>query len=268
MGRFAPVAPLEIVKELEERNVLGDYHLLLAHDVLANREEYSNIFGGKGYDIIMDNSLIELGYPMSMPETMEAAKVVGASYFVLPDVLMDYDRTMAMTVKGLQEYDRIKHERPSETQLPTPVPVVQGKNLDEMVNFISELDKINRMHNLFEMFCVPRVIANQLGTRRDIIEACVARGYVVHMLGFSDHKLDDIACARMPSVMGIDSAEPVRLGINGYNMSLDFPRDPGPRKNYWNSPLEGKSHQAKETALAMAAFNCGRFREWIEPKKV
>lgn len=267
MGKFAPVAPLEVVHILEEQEALGDYHLLLAHDVLANRREYEDTFANKKYTIIMDNSLIELGYPLPMKETLEAANIVGAQYFVLPDVLGDYHLTMTATVQALKEFDAIYCQKTfkESLELPSPVPVIQGANLEEMIKFIRTIDDMNTGY--IEMLCVPRVIANQLGTRRDVVAACSNMGYNVHLLGFSDHKLDDIACARMPNVNGIDSAEPVRLGLKGFNMSLDFPKEPGPRLSYWDDPFKGMSNASKEMNSAMAAFNCNRYRSWIEPAK-
>lgn len=264
MSKFAPVVPLELASMMSFDGELGDYHLLLAHDVLAHPKEYAEIYGDKNYTIIMDNSLIELGYPMMMDEVMEAAFVVGAQFFVLPDHLNDHHRTMEMTRDALEEYRRnIMKYRDAATSkgvaIPSPMPVVQGKNYEE-ANMAIDL-----FFRDFDCICIPRIAADTLGTRSRLIARAAALDMKVHLLGFSENFLDDIACARMPSVMGIDSAVPVRAGLKGMNMSLDFPKDPGKRGNYWEDPFQGLGSHMKEKCYAMATYNCTKIRQWIKP---
>ena len=259
-NQFAPVIPLAIARGFEKRpKALGKYHLLLAHDVHAHEDEYAEVYGNKDadFDIIMDNSLIELGYPMPMKEVLDAAQVVGAKYFILPDHLSDADRTREAIARAMQEYYDL-HGFSTQTGMhrkgiPLPMPVVQGRTVTQCVQMLQWLV------THFKYCAIPRVLVEYLGTRAEITMIAANMGFKIHLLGFSENLIDDIACARIPGVMGIDSAVPVRLGLQGTRLSLDNPQNPGPRGNYWDNPFEHNNFDG----LHIAAENIMRFREWI-----
>src|SRR5881392_1163767 len=108
MPRFAPVCSLDMLKELDYYQVLGDYHLLLAHEVLKQPNEwkkfYSKIrsFLGSNPFVIMDNSLIGLGRPLEAEQIAEAADIVTADVVVLPDVLQFYQETVDASVTAYE----------------------------------------------------------------------------------------------------------------------------------------------------------------------
>jgi len=194
--RFAPVVPLSIAAELSDSNTLGNYHLLLAHDVLANPREYAEIYGNKGYTILMDNSLIELGYAMPIEEVLDAANIVGGQYIILPDTLKQADTTIQQVLNAYIVWKGIPAAKKHGVSL---LPVIQGMSMREQFDCLFAFSNIPDVKGM----CVPRVIADTYGTRKYLIEK-VTRTFNVHMLGFSDNLMDDIACARMPGVVGID----------------------------------------------------------------
>ena len=70
---------------------------------------------------------------------------------------------------------------------------------------------------------IPRALVNILGSRREPIEALQNNGFrdvPIHLLGFSCNYHDDIYCARLEGIIGIDSATPIRLGMEGKIMPI------------------------------------------------
>lgn len=257
---FAPVVPLSIAACLKENNLLGNYHLLLAHDVLANPDAYKEIYrpytDGRPMDIIMDNSLIELGYPMEVLHVLEAAKVVGAKKVVLPDELGELDKTL----RAVWDSVDVWHKLPMEvTKGIKPVAVVQGKNLSECLTCIREYAKSG-----IEDISIPRVLQKYLGSRSEItMIAHLHYGFQnIHLLGFSDNILDDVACTRQPGVKGIDSAVPIRAAYKTLAISMDdphFDRLVGPRGTYWDvTPKDLSAVQ-----ISMIMHNIRTFQGWI-----
>ena len=105
MAEFAPVAPPEMLLDLKEKGALGKYHLLLAHDVAARPDLYRAVFDDV-HDtyIIMDNSLIELGYPVTTDVMAKACEVVIPDVIVLPDVLNDMKLTLDYSVAAARSW--------------------------------------------------------------------------------------------------------------------------------------------------------------------
>ena len=255
---FAPVVPIEVARAMEAHKPgsIGNYHLLLAHDVLERPTDYREVYGNKGYTILMDNSLVELGYPLPLMDVLAACEIVGAQYAILPDVLGDYEGTVERTENALIEWNNLPIEGRGDVQL---LPVVQGCSHREHINFLCRF--AGRMD--IAGFCVPRVIADRQGSRKHIIHE-ITKFARVHMLGFSENLWDDVACARMPGVIGIDSAVPVRLGLRGKLMSFDKPVETGLRGHYWDNPFEhcviGGLHQSKDDYTNDVVRNVEMFR--------
>jgi len=210
---------------------LGNYHLLLAHDVYANPHAYASIFRRDVEDlyIIMDNSLIELGYPAPMEQMREACKTVRADIVVLPDYLGELEMTLEASEKYAKQYNL--------NDIGPLMGVPQGKNYTEIMGCATELAGIENVQALGIPRHITEVGINGAHSRWGIVEALSNEhpDMDLHLLGFSDYTEDDFKCARHPSVMGIDSAAPVRLGLmgeradNGFDTLNNMP----PRGGYW-----------------------------------
>jgi hypothetical protein len=238
--------------------LLGDYHLLLAHDVLDHPVDYRCLFGErtKQMFVLLDNSLIELGYPMELDDLLEAAAIVRASVIALPDHLGDMHKTC---VDSQDFYQRLLRKYGgSMANCPDVTGVVQGQTIQECMYCA---DVLVRQCNSSRLLCVPRVLVKTLGTRMGVCCALGVKypGVPIHLMGFSDNILDDVSCARLPNVVGIDSAVPIRAALRGMKMTLNTGWfDPGPRGDYWATP-----QTVAEACMADIEVQMTDYRRWI-----
>lgn len=229
MAKFAPVCPPRVLRQLSPGNS-GNYHLLLAHDVAAHIEEYAWQDNFRGMQVIMDNSVIELGGAVDLDTIMTACSVVDVTSVVLPDVLLDGNATVESCTAALADwtpffkkyFNRIGPWKRGFMYVP------QGKTLAEFAWAAQKLCD----HPGINFWGIPRNLVGQVGTRRDAIDVCHAlnRHRSIHLLGFSDNICDDVICARDTRVSGIDSAVPLRV-----KDEFTFKSDPGPRGDWWDT---------------------------------
>lgn len=249
---FAPVAPIHILEKLKESGDLGRYHLVLAHDVLAHQFSFHSLFADYMFaTIIVDNSVIELGYPLD-PQAIRAAGEVfiggqRSVYIVLPDALLDCDETIKLVKESLNDWAPY-HDRFKFMFVP------QGRTLREFIKCAEAFVD----NPLIDCIGVARNIAHITGSRRDAIQLLHAlfptQGF--HLLGFADNIWDDIQCLQMPTpfqskIWGIDSAVPLRL--ENHEMALSDTFYPPRPKLWWES--------AKFTPTVLN--NVRRYRRWI-----
>jgi hypothetical protein len=254
-ARFAPVVPLSIANILSAAD-LGDYHLLLAHDVLKSPATYKRQYASKAIKI-MDNSLIELGYAMEIQDVVKAANIVGAQFVVLPDRLKDAAWTEEATRTAKIEFEMLD---PNEIAGIIPMPVLQGVYHMECDYLLETWAKEG-----YKAVAIPRVLVEVFGSRKAAIHKAISCGFkYIHLLGFSENLQDDVDCTRIPGVMGIDSAVPIRLGLQKKIISLKNYVNPGPRGDYWDNPMQGSSWPETENKLLHIETNLKLFREWIK----
>lgn len=245
MARFAPVVPTHIAREMQgsskDEDFLGEYHLLLAHDVLEHPDAYREVYGevrkryGQESFIILDNSIVELGESVSAETLYEAARIIKPDCVVAPDVMGDGVGTRKLSTKFHREWRLLQNK--TEEKLPPLMGVAQGQSLHDCLESCELFYILDDVMYL----SVPRIIQQTQGSRMPIIERLCWRDYFerVHLLGFSDDLLDDITCARMSIVEGIDSAVPIRAGAEGHLIDLADPeKDFGPRGDFWTRQLD------------------------------
>lgn len=254
MSRFAPIAPLHIMKELYECGQLGTYHLLLAHEVAAQPDQYRDMMAlasqdDRDFTVIMDNGVVELGKPVP-PEVMAAAcEAVPPNLIVLPDKVGDMVETIDLIRKWREMYGKLAKDVGAEL-----MGVAQGNSVGEVIRCVFEINDSNRI----ETWGVPRWITNKIGSRMIVtIELIVNHNVQVHLLGFSDNLVDDVACARVPGVIGIDSSVPTLLGgMPNKLISLD-----NYKRMYRNRHSEEMWNNMKWNTHI--ADNVRRIRKWI-----
>lgn len=266
MTKFAPVVPPRLATLLrnaeEERKfpILGDYHLLLAHDVAneENEETYAGAYG-KGYEdvdfVIMDNSMVELGMPVSRETMKQALTVVRSDCLVLPDVRFDMEATLLMSAQAANEWRdcAVLVKNPNKPFMAVP----QGNTFEEYATCARQLAELEGVG----YFGIPRSVYDKLRTREPLVRFLhslsinrITMDPNIHLLGFTPHLKDDLLCSRMQGVMGIDSAVPARMGQAGILMS-PHQGDPGPRGDWWD---RYHSHVAPTTIV-----NFSMMRHWI-----
>lgn len=226
MARFAPVAPIHILRKLVEYDVFGNYHLLLAHHVAKRAEEFKALFKGiyeerprrdVYYTIIMDNSIVETGGAVDdnmIREAVEAIQSQQQANFtldvipVLPDVMGKGAATRNAANAGYQRW--IKDDMPGKSYML----VAQGNDFQDFMDTIDCFFVYGKgQYNRIEWVGIPRWLVEKGGCSR--VEAVryvrmVAPQVKVHLLGFSTDIYGDMCAAREPGVSGIDSAVPVR----------------------------------------------------------
>lgn len=266
MAQFACVVPVHIAEALQgndiEEDLFGNYHLFLAHDVLEHPAEYRRIcqrIRERFFDafIIMDNSIVELGTAMQIHDLMEACKITRANCVVAPDVMGNGQETRSLTMKFIHDYITWMQNNVNEYQ-PSIMAVIQGESFSDAW-YTFEMYKVFRKH--IKHIAVPRILVKQHGSRTPIVHALASKWIrPVHLLGFSDDLIDDITCARMMNVRGIDSAVPIRAGMRGIALSLDSYIDPGPRETYWTDAIDTNAKDA------LVRQNIKNVRYWIGNK--
>jgi hypothetical protein len=262
-ARYAPVVPLSVAQWLQgdtkDVDLLGSYHLLLAHDVLEHPAEYKEVYGEvkkryPGNWIILDNSVVELGSAMPIKELLDAARIIEPKALVIPDVMGDAQGTEDAATEFIRKFREIYPEGELAAGYRL-MGVVQGKFMSEVKNCIHYLSDLGIRH-----FGIPRTVTKYLGTRAGAILYALQSPTLgsIHLLGFSDDVLDDVACCRIPGVSGIDSAVPIRAGLQRFRLTINDIFDYGKRGDYWNTL--GKDI---DKSPGMVIDNICAIRRWI-----
>lgn len=269
-NQFAPVMPMSVFRALgaicpspqDYAKVLGNYHLLLAHDVLKSEQsafEYGqsfdflrNLYAGMPFEIIMDNSVVELGTAATLKNTIGAAQIVKATVAVIPDALEQAEGTIRQLEMSLHDLSKVSIS--PTNPMPKLMFVPQGKSFKEFVWCLEEASK----YSMIDWIGIPRLAVKHLGTRLGLIQATrmIFPKADIHLLGFSDNIFDDLVCAASAGIAGIDSAVPIRAGLSliPFKISQD---DYGKRGDYWDAPF------LEADRLQMAAQNMTKVRSSI-----
>lgn len=247
MAKFAPVCPPAMYKVLKAAGLLGNYHLILAHDVANRPSSYLDVFGGgKDHYIIMDNSLIELGQPVSTQVMVKAVTSLRPSVLVLPDHMKDANKTIQASRAAAKEW--------LDVGIGPFMAVPQGLNMAELLMCAESHANTPGV----VAFGIGRFTADMLGSRLGICNALNREWphLKIHLLGFSENLSDDLYCAQLPFVMGIDSAVPVRFGLKGIKLEIDtYSQVNCPRGDYWETANEMNE-------LVRRNLNC--IRRWVQ----
>ncbi len=231
-ARYSPIGPLPILWELHHKGILGNYLLLLAHEVLAHPRDYIDLAESLENTkqnprfIIMDNGVIECGKALTALDVIEAANFVEADCIITPDVLGDFPETQKLVMSQITEL------RNSGFPL---MKVPQGKNFDELIRCADWLNEYLPTNSPDpSLWGIPRWVANQLGTRKGLINYIDSINGLceMHLLGMSKSLANDALCAQLPNVIGIDSANPIVMGLARLSMRQGEWKHID-RGNYW-----------------------------------
>lgn len=230
---FAPVAPISVLRALQEAGKLPWYNLVLAHNVVEHAQAFEEVFKKKpNSTIIVDNSVIELGKPVEAEMIAQACMILrrSAGYSastnivaVLPDSLLDMKETIEVAMDALTEFRR--------AQVSNLMFVPQGKTLDEIITCAEYFQRVQEIR----WIGVARNFVDILGSRRGVTRVLqsIFPNAHFHMLGFSRNTIDDIGCTLMRGVEGIDSSMPLRLE-EPISFLSQFPK----RGDWWKEGME------------------------------
>jgi hypothetical protein len=213
---------------------IGHYHLMLAHDCAARPSLYKGVVPERSF-VIMDNSLIELGQPVTDGAIMvKALEAVPSNCVVLPDVAHNCDKTVELSKQAAAEWKGLPG-------YPFLMGVPQGNTLEEYVQCALQLKEIEGL--LY--WGIPRTVVNKLGSRRELVQKMREIGTKyhrglndIHLLGFSDNIPDDMLCSKLQGVMGIDSAVPIRAGQRRLLIENLADWGCGKRGTFWDDPVD------------------------------
>ncbi len=224
-ARYSPIAPIALLEDLQEKMLLGNYLLLLGHDMLQNMDRYKTLIENIRTEdrnhppfIILDNSTIERGHPLTPEEMRPIIEGLDIDCYCLPDAMGDRN----LTIEWAREHKDIAMD------LNVPIMhIPQGATMEEWCGCAVELyGDENIPHiphlNFGDLFAVPRWLTNKFGSRKPAIQFlnkmlvnAIAGTHSIHLLGMSENFRDDIASTALPYVRGIDSANPLSLGQTG-----------------------------------------------------
>lgn len=254
MHQFAPVGPHQLLWRIPD-HILGRYHLVLAHDIVENRDNWQYMLP-LGSTVIIDNSIIELGEATSLDTIIEAHNILSIPtdryrlVVVPPEKLNDPEESNNMFVRA---YGPLQDALGPNVEM---MYIIQGPTFNDVQRSISHLRKRMYDYRQLRWVGIPRSIVERVGTRMyALLEVLKLKlefpSINIHLLGFSDNIADDIMCASMFGVAGIDSAVPLRLGQKHIPIDLKYIGDQaGPRGNYW----EDKSPPTRSTIHNLLTF--------------
>jgi hypothetical protein len=187
---------------------LCDLDFVLAHRVLED-ETYAEFFRERELrrELILDNSMHELGRPLSSSELLEAARRVKADYVIAPDMLKEPEKNYAW----FKETHRLLSD---EFKIAV---VMCGRSPEERVSFLNAVRSA-------DMLCLPfREDRLAWGyEQRAVIRQHWDR---IHLLGVND-LLEIRMVERLFSVdtnLSVDTGKPIKWGVAGERMSLMKP---------------------------------------------
>lgn len=121
--KIAHEAPTEIFNKVQE---LTDYDYALVH-LLDENEAYRKKFfeaKEKGREIILDNSIFELGEAFDWESYIKWIKELKPDWYIVPDVLEDYSNTLLN-----YNYFSVAYAKELDGK---PIGVIQGKDYTEL----------------------------------------------------------------------------------------------------------------------------------------
>lgn len=205
--KFAPV-----ISEKYDPASLSNYHLILAHEVVQNKE-YCTYFKELADDhtIILDNGTVELGYT-DIPMIRQALDNLQREVIVIaPDFLADTDKTLEATKEFISTIDL-----PENRVMIVP----QGKTWSDWVDCFDEMFSFGG----FDYVGIPRISEDLPGGRswlhqkaRSIVRSKYGlnKRMTYHLLGIQ-HNLAELDWSRhFTDIMGVDSSVPLKAASTG-----------------------------------------------------
>lgn len=241
--QFAPVGPIQVLEQLNELRALGTYHLVLAHDVAEQPERFRKLFCNThtAHTIIIDNSVIELGFPITLREMSEAVRALhnghNQLYAVYPDILMDAKSTVQEIVKCAKEWASLRNDFHGVRFCAIP----QGSTKEEF--FKCAEDILKQVPDAVDLWGIAKnfVDGGLSPTRWEAVKTVEMvsqiygkRRIPMHLFGFTNNLFDDMIVARESIVKGIDSAVPLHMADKGLEISFGMKGHPA-RGDFWKT---------------------------------
>lgn len=210
----------------------NDYHMALAH--LAGNEFYASFFRKRaeaGHTVIMDNGVVETGKPMSMSALLDAARCLGATEMILPDIIGNALQTQLDGNEAL----RFLKEETQRSRPPRLMAVPQGSTRHEWLYcFENMLDWPVDTIGISKFTILNGVWTSRLAVIMRIWKQLKQSGKEVHLLGSPlgpaevseiDHELPGL-------VRGIDTGDCTFYAAAGRRVEAASLQRPRPEINF------------------------------------
>jgi hypothetical protein len=165
---------------------------------------------------------------------LKAATAIRPITTVLPDVLLDTDRTInECSVAYPFWVDAFQHAQLKPAFMIVP----QGKTREGWIR-CAEHFASDDVFPYINFWGIPRNVVQQFGTRVGLPSICRALNpnRKIHLLGFSDEPFDDIQTAQIHNnVYGIDSAVPFRAINQGIPLTIAGFSNMPKRGDWWET---------------------------------
>jgi hypothetical protein len=231
------------------------YHLALAHQVLID-SKYAQFYleqSRAGAHVILDNSVIELGYPLADEDLVRAAKAVEAREVVIPDKPGDKERTLRYL---LETGPPLRHFLGTSVRL---MAVPQGRSADEWLECMETM--LRRAPGVVNTIGIGKFLKS---IREEvIIELDMEFGRVghlpihdFHLLGTWGNPIEIRKLAQYDWIRGVDTKLPVRLGLRGTALHpvLGMLSRIRPEPLLFEEDIDAMPH--------ITAWNCYVFETW------
>jgi len=234
---LAMEAPIDLLSKLP---LITKFDFALTH-LFKESDKYYDYYESmakQGREVVLDNSVNELGVPVSIEDMEEVAKVIQPRYIIPPDYLNNLEATLSTLDEAIELWgkDRI-------------IPVIQGTSLEEVV----ECGKRLRHHYDFDIVSIPYDITlahrsklayddsnkaplSELShTRVSAVKALTKEGLLfnrVHLLGLNT--LEELTVYNEPTVwygpkhwngfkprVTIDTGAPMTNAVWGQKFGID-----------------------------------------------
>lgn len=219
---------------LEESKIYNDFDYALVH-LFEKNPEYHNFFKKsllEGREVLLDNSIFELGTAFDSDKFAEAVKELKPTYYIVPDVLEDGIQTVKNFNGFIKKYPDLPGKR---------IGVIQGKTYDELVEcykYMSDFaDYIALSFNLSYYIARGRgntKLERWCNGRIAVIQDWINDGIwnwnkPHHLLGCSlPREFFYYVANNIYNIRSIDTSNPVMAGIKGMRYAGDFGLDTKP----------------------------------------
>ena len=232
MIKFSFEVPISYLKQADKIN---DYHFVLAH-IALNSTKYAQFFKQTNKLKILDNGCAELGKSIETNKLLRVFKEIKANILVLPDVLLDFKKTIYKSNLFLTSLKKITDIEKIQFMC-----VLQGKNEREFKFCLNTFLKLFKEFKLdykniiigLPYYTISRALKNKSPYNRqdDALNARiyfiqkyyqVLRHFRIHLLGAGFNFTQEISFMRhFPNVYSVDTSTPYVLAAR--NIKLKYP---------------------------------------------
>jgi hypothetical protein len=203
--KFAPIVPVEFDPASD-----SDFHLILAHEIVAEPEkrDYYKAAVTLGHEIILDNSVIELGHAVDPEMLEEAWSHFPSAWLVAPDAIADMEETIKLTdafsIWMNQKYPDRNHKL---------MIVPQGETIDEWLTCLGH--QLDAFEGYSLRVGIGRFAEDKIEGGREALYNAALGSFngTFHLLGIQHNVAEVDWAIGNGRVVGCDSSLPVRAAM-------------------------------------------------------